>query len=68
MYNEVKIVSLSGTIIIDDVVVADMLAQKISNTDINVNISIQSFPVYSMNKAKCDEYIETFKQHVQELE
>lgn len=66
MYNEVRAVTLNATFSIEGNAIVSMYAQKSENGS-NVNISIQSKELYEANKAECDEAIEMFKKHANEL-
>jgi len=62
MYTETKSTNLSAIFTIDDAVVINMYA-----SGVNVNISIQNYELYKANQQECDEAIEEFKQHVEEM-
>lgn len=67
MYTETKSTTLSANIQFEGTVVVSMYAQKSEVGDINTNINIQSQTLYAAYKDECDEYIATFKKHVEEL-
>ena len=63
MYKEIKSTILSAIFTIDDTVIINMYA-----SGDNVSISIQNYELYKANQQECDEAIEEFKQHVEEME
>lgn len=67
MYNEIQTQNLTAYITIENQTVVNMYAQKSTQGDINMNISIQSPTLYEANKAECDADINLFKVHVEEL-
>lgn len=67
MYKETQTQNLNAYIVIENQTVVNMYAQKSTQGDINMNISIQSPTLYEANKAECDADIELFKVHVEEL-
>lgn len=67
MYKETQTQNLNAYIVIENQTVVNMYAQKSTQGDINMNISIQSPTLYEANKAECDADIELFKAHVEEL-
>ena len=69
MYREVKFTStsLSATVNVDSDVIVNLYAQKSSNSSTNVSIIINSYEKYLANQQECDEAIEEFKQHVEEM-
>lgn len=67
MYTETKSTTLTAYIQIENTTVVNMYAQKSEAGDVNTNITIQSQTLYAAYKEECDEYIATFKEHVEEL-
>lgn len=67
MYSEIKSTTLTGNVQLENTMVIGMYAQKTDKGDVNMNINIQSQTLYEAHKAECDEYIATFKAHVEEL-
>ena len=67
MYNENRIETISANIVVGDRTIIDMVAQKQQSGYVNVNINIQSFELYLTHRDECDDAIDTFKQHIEEL-
>ena len=67
MYKETKATTLNAYIQLENQTVVSMYAQKSTDGDVNMNINIQSPTMYKAYKAECDQDIETFKAHVEDL-
>lgn len=67
MYKETKSTILTAYISMENATVVNMYAQKSTEGDVNVNITIQSPTLYEANKEECDAQIATFKEHVEAL-
>lgn len=67
MYKETKSTTLSAVITIENATVVNMYAQKSTEGNVNMSITIQSPTLYEANKEECDSQIATFKEHVEAL-
>lgn len=67
MYIETQATTIQGSSQFDGQIAVSMYAQKTAKGDVNMNITIMNETLYQANKSDCDNDIETFKSHVEEL-